>query len=79
MKFAVEVARTMLLVTNYVIEAEDMDEARSEVERLFDDPEFVDQFEENARLVDDEGELMIADSFELKHNDYLKPETFFNE
>lgn len=75
MKFAVEVARTMLLVTNYVIEAEDMDEARRGVEDMFDDPEFADRFEENARLVDDEGELMIADSFEVDDN--LKADIFF--
>ena len=77
MKFAVEVGRTMLLVTNYVIEAEDMDEARSEVEGMFDDPEFADRFEENARLVDDEGELMIADCFEV--DDDLETDIFFNE
>lgn len=67
----------MLLATNYVVEAEDMDEARREVEGMFDDPEFADKFEENARLVDDEGELMIADCFEV--DDGLEAGTFFNE
>lgn len=77
MKFAVTVARTMLLATNYVVEAEDMDEARREIEGMFNDPEFADRFEENARLVDDESELMIADCFEV--DDDLEAGTFFNE
>lgn len=77
MKFAVEVARTMLLVTNYVIEAEDMDEARGEVERLFDDPEFACRFEDIACIVDDESELIIADCFEV--DDDLETDIFFNE
>lgn len=77
MKFAVEVARTMLLATNYVVEADNEDEARREVEGMFNDPEFADRFEDIACIVDDESELMIADCFEV--DDDLETDIFFNE
>ncbi len=64
-------------ITLPALEAEDMDEARRGVEGMFDDPDFADRFEENARIVDDESEMMIADSFEV--DDDLEAGTFFNE
>ena len=66
-----------MLATNYVVEAEDMDEARRGVEGMFNDPEFAGRFEDIACIVDDESELMIADCFEI--DDDVETDIFFNE
>lgn len=77
MKFAVEVAHYCLFTTNYVVEAEDMDEARREVEDKFDDWEFINEAEGHSIYAPCDEEYMIADVVEV--DDDLMAGTFFNE
>lgn len=65
MKFAVEIAVTKMSTTNYVIEANDLDEARREVEEMLYDHAFTNAVDYAANICSCEDEYTVSDVFEV--------------
>lgn len=65
MKFGVEVAVTKLFATHYVVEADNEDDARREVEDLLDDPVFTDTVDQMAYVCACDDEYVVSDVFEV--------------
>lgn len=75
MKFGVEVAVTKLYVTHYVVEADNEDDARREVECLLDDPVFTDTVDQMAYACSCDDEYVVSDV--SKVNNEVEAGSFF--
>ena len=75
MKFAVEIVVTKMAETYYIVEADDLDEARRNVEDMLDDPVFTNEVDDRASVCPIDDEYVVSDVFEV--GNYEEVGSFF--
>lgn len=75
MKFAVEIANTCLFTTNYVVEAEDREEAQRMVTEMLMDVAFTDEVDKHTIMTSVDEAYEISDTFEVNG---IEAGNFFN-
>lgn len=75
MKFAVEIAKMPLFTTNYVVEAEDREEAQRMVTEMLMDFAFTDEVDKHMIMTPADETYEISDTFEVNG---VEAGNFFN-